>query len=102
MSTSQETKVITSVVIDNISERYSDVWGGFLQSGERAYDVDIDDGSLGTIMSRVIGPAYETAWRGFRQALDDGSIAAHGISEALSTCAANWRAAEQASIVEYR
>jgi hypothetical protein len=102
MSPSDETKVITSVVINKMSESYNDVWGGFLRSGERVYDVALDDGTLGTILARLIGPAYETGWRGCTEALADGAIAAQGISGALSTCAANWRAAEEASMVRYR
>ncbi|MFI6733172.1 hypothetical protein ACIBI9_09595 [Nonomuraea sp. NPDC050451] len=102
MSTPQETRVITSRVIAAMSERYNDVWSGFMKSGDHAYDTDLGDGTLGMILGRILGPAYETAQRGCTEALRGGAIASRGISDSLSTCAANWRTAEQASIVEYR
>ncbi|MET7328063.1 hypothetical protein [Nonomuraea sp. NPDC005650] len=101
MSTQQETRVITSRVIAAMGERYGDVWSGFMKSGDRVYDTDLD-GALGTLMGRVLGPAYETAQRGCQEALQGGAIASLGISDSLSVCAANWRTAERASIVEYR
>ncbi|MGW6495338.1 hypothetical protein [Nonomuraea angiospora] len=102
MSTPQETRVITSHVITAMGERYNDVWAAFMKTGDRVYDTDLGDGTLGTILARVLGPAYETAQRGCTEALRGGAIASRGISDSLSTCAGNWRRAEEASIVEYR
>ncbi|MFF4617902.1 hypothetical protein [Nonomuraea jabiensis] len=102
MSTQQETRVITSRVITAMGERYNDVWAAFMKSGDRVYDTDLGDGTLGTILGRVLGLPYETAQRGCAETLRGGAIASRGISDSLATCAANWRTAEQASIVEYR
>ncbi|MGW4959343.1 hypothetical protein ACWEPL_19125 [Nonomuraea sp. NPDC004186] len=101
MSTPQETRVITSSVIAAMSERYDDVWAGLMKTGDRVYDTDLGDGTLGTILARILGPAYETAQRGCTEALRGGAIASRGITDSLATCAGNWRRAEQASIVEY-
>jgi hypothetical protein len=102
MSSPQETRFITSRTITTMGEHYADIMAGFFQCRDRLKATALDDGALGIILSRYLGPAYETARIGCDDALHDGGVASVGIHDGLDACAHNWRVAEQASIVEYR
>ncbi|WP_433431322.1 hypothetical protein [Nonomuraea sp. CA-141351] len=84
-----------------MSEHYRDIWVDFRRSADRIWDTDLGD-ALGVLLAERVVGIYGKAQRGCEDALRDGTIASLGISEGLTTCAGNWRAAEQASIVEYR
>lgn len=103
MSSPNEPKFITSRTIKEMGEHYTDIWVDILKCGDRIYpDTDLGKGTLGGLMGKILGPAYDKVQRGCRDALQDGAIASLGIREGLGTCASNWRMAEEASIVEYR
>ncbi|MFD1536334.1 hypothetical protein [Nonomuraea guangzhouensis] len=86
-----------------MSERYGDVWDDFLLSKKRVWlEADLDDATFGVTLSKIFKSAYDKAYEGCVDALDDGREAAGNMSGALSTCARNWQRAEQASTVTYR
>ncbi|MEV1170466.1 hypothetical protein [Nonomuraea sp. NPDC049784] len=103
MSSREETRFITSNTIYAMSEQYSDIWDDFLLSKKRVWlEADLDDATFGKTMSKIFKSAYDKAYEGCIDALDDGRVVAEDMSSALSTCARNWLRAEQASTVKYR
>ena len=103
MSSQDETRFITSNTIYAMSEHYSDIWDDFLLSKKRVWtEADLEGATFGTTMSKIFKPAYDKAYEGCVDALDDGRAVADEMSSALSICARNWLRAEQASTVKYR
>ncbi|MEV0380493.1 hypothetical protein [Nonomuraea sp. NPDC050643] len=86
-----------------MSEHYGDIWDDFLLSKKRVWlEADLDEATFGKTMSELFKSAYDKAYEGCVDALDDGREVADGMAGALSTCARNWLRAEQASTVTYR
>jgi hypothetical protein len=103
MSSQEEARFITSKTIYAMSGHYSDIWDDFLLSKKRVWlEADLDDATFGVTLSKIFKSAYDKAYEGCIDALDDGREAAGDMSGALSTCARNWVRAEQASTVTYR
>ncbi|MET7336102.1 hypothetical protein [Nonomuraea sp. NPDC005650] len=100
MSTPQETRFITYRTINKMSENYEDISGDFLNSTGLAGGTGLG-GALGMWFQEA-ERMYSRVQKGCQDALSDGVKASDGISAALVTCARNWRAAEEAGMVDHR
>ncbi|GAA2412202.1 hypothetical protein [Nonomuraea africana] len=100
MSDEPGTRVITSKVITSMRDTYEDIQDAVSRSASG--DTAIAEDALGAFLSHVLKPAYDAARERMEQSGAHGVLVAGATAEALDSCAANWRTAERASMIEYR